>query len=253
MSKPVLLIRADNNELDAQALAELAIETLIDPYLTISIASDSAPAGELLATLLASAHSAPRQSWLIATSVNAINYWAKIIGRELLQQSIAAHPALKFAAIGEATAQVLREFGAQTVLLPGSADSQTLAQLLLTQEKSGVAIIPAGNIAMRNLPTTLLGAGWKISSGIVYETAQVKIAPASVKLIEENAIAAIVFRSPSAVRALTHFIPSPSTPLICAGQTTARALAAVGLLASAISSTPSSSQIAVTVANLLGR
>ena len=101
MSKPVLLIRADNNELDAQALAELAIETLIDPYLTISIASDSAPAGELLATLLASAHSAPRQSWLIATSVNAINYWAKIIGRELLQQSIAAHPALKFAAIGE--------------------------------------------------------------------------------------------------------------------------------------------------------
>lgn len=249
MSKPVLLIRASDNDADADALAELGIDSLIDPYLKISVSDDAAAARDLLSLLASGAG----PLWLIATSVNAIRYWAQLVGADLLRKNIASRSDLSFAAIGNKTAEILRQYGAQDISVPPEAHSQALVDLLISEYSPGHALIPRGDLAMRNLPTSLLASGWQISTATVYVTQTVVREPHSIQLVRNQEISAILLRSPSAVRALAHFLPSPEVPLVCAGMTTARAAQAQGLRVTAISASPTPSDIAVTIRTLLGR
>ena len=84
MSKPVLLIRAYDNDEDADALTKLGIDSLIDPYLKISISNNAVAARDLLSLLV----SGVGPLWLIATSVNAIRYWAQLVGEDLLRKTL---------------------------------------------------------------------------------------------------------------------------------------------------------------------
>jgi len=247
VAKPVLLIRGDNNEGDVQALARLGIDSIVDPYIEITIADDPTSGMELLKKL----ESAKAPLWLIATSVNAIEYWARIVGEDRLRSAIASRPDLQFAAIGEATADVLRTFGAGQVFLPSDATGQSLADELATAFPMGHALVPGGNLAMKTLPSGLLTAGWEVSTAFVYTTSPIAKEPESARLVREKAVSAILFRSPSAVRALTHFLPNPGVPLVCAGMTTAQALEAQGLKADALSPKPSADVVASTIYSLL--
>ena len=95
-AKPVLLIRADGNQDDAQALADLGIETVIDPYIRIDRAPDAADAQRLLAEL-----ALPGSKWLIATSVNAIRCFAELVGADVLRKAGAQADHLGRVADGE--------------------------------------------------------------------------------------------------------------------------------------------------------
>ena len=249
MSKPVLLIRAYDNDEDVNALTKLGIDSLIDPYLKISISNNAVAARDLLSLLV----SGVGPLWLIATSVNAIRYWAQLVGEDLLRKNIASRSDLNFAAIGNKSAEILRQYGAQEISVPSEAHSLALANLLISGDLPGHALIPGGNLAMQNLPTSLLASGWQVSTATVYLTQAVEREPHSTQLIRDQEISAILFRSPSAVRALTHFVPAPKVPLVCAGATTARAVAAQGLSVAAISASPASCDIAVTIQTLLER
>jgi len=249
MSKPVLLIRAHGNEEDAQALADIGVRSLIDPYLQISAADDAEQAKTLLSLLTSS----PDPLWLIATSTNAIDYWAQLIGEELLRQSIVYRKNLQFAAIGERTSDTLRQYGARQILVPTEATSLALANLLISEHPRGYALIPGGNLAMKDLPTSLSTVGWHPTSAVVYTTKTVMQVPVSAQLLRDQEIAAVLLRSPSAVRALTHFVSSPKIPLVCAGETTARAVEAQGLTVAAISSGPTPRAVADTLRELLER
>src|SRR5674476_930750 len=105
MSKPVLLIRAHGNEADADELAKLVLDSLIDPYLQITVSADVYEAQRLLSLL----ESSPGPLWLIATSVNAIGYWAELVGEDLLRKGITSRRDLNFAAVGNKTAEILHE------------------------------------------------------------------------------------------------------------------------------------------------
>jgi uroporphyrinogen-III synthase len=249
MHKPVLLIRAHGNDEDADALAKLGISSLIDPYLELSIANDAQDAQGLLSILAAS----PGPIWLVATSINAIRYWAELVGEDLLRKSIASRADLNFAAIGDKTSEILRKFGAKEIVMPSQANSLALSEMLISGQFPGHALIPGGNLAMQNLPASLMDSGWQISTAVVYVTKRVEHQPTSTKLVQNQEISAILLRSPSAVNALTHFVPSPRIPLVCAGVTTARAIEAQGLAVAAISAGPTPSEIAATVRTLLER
>lgn len=247
MIKPVLLIRSSNNEVDEAALAKLGIPSLIDPYIEIKVANHPVEGEALLSLLESSDHPV----WLLATSTNALKFLARIVGEDRLRAAIAGRADVGFAAVGETTANALRSFGARDVLIPNEATAKSLADALVSTSTIGHALVPGGNLAMKSLPSTLTSAGWQVSTAVVYTTSPVEKEPKSAHLIREGEIGAILFRSPSAVRALTHFLPNPAIPLICAGATTAQALQDQGLVAAAICQKPSAEVVASTIYSLL--
>ena len=245
-NKPVLLIRADGNQDDALALAELGIESVIDPYIRIDKAHDNADAHLLLAAL-----SAEGPKWLLATSVNAIRCFAELVGAENLRDAIAHATDLRFAAVGARTAESLRELGADEVLTPALSDSAALAEQLAGFGDGQTAIIPSGLLAMKTLPNRLEAAGWRLIQGVVYTTVTVEQDPPSVATARAGEFAAVIFRSPSAARAFLSFVPEPSMPLVAAGFTTAKVIEDAGLPVASIPSNPTPKSVAAAVKSLL--
>lgn len=247
MVKPVLLIRGESNEVDAAALLKMGIPSLIDPYIEIKVANDPTE-GEHLLTLL---ESSDHPVWLLATSANALKFWSRIVGEDRLRAAIATRTNVRFAAVGESTADALRKMGAKEVFIPNEATGKSLAEALVGISPSDHALVPGGDLAMQSLPSTLISAGWQVSTAVVYVTSPVEEEPNSAHLIRESEVSAILFRSPSAVRALTHFVPHPTIPLVCAGATTAQALEGQGLKVAAISPKPSAQVVASTIYSIL--
>ena len=247
MVKPVLLIRSDNNEADQEALTKLGIPSVIDPYIEVAVASDPSTGEELLKKLKDS----DGPLWLIVTSTNALKFWAKIVGEDRLRAVIANRINLKFAAVGAATEKALRTFGAEDIFIPDESTGKSLADGLIAANPVGHALIPGGNLAMKTLPSILISSGWKVSTAVVYTTSPIENEPKSARLVRENEVGAILFRSPSAVRALTSFVANPDIPLVCAGATTAKAVEAQGLKVAALSPKPSPEVVASTIYSLL--
>jgi len=246
MDKPVLLIRSAGNEDDAAALAEVNISSIIDPYLSITCAKDTKPAEILLEKIL----TLPSPVWLVATSINAIERWAEIVTSERLRSAISNRDDLKFAAIGEKTASVLEKYGAKNVLLPEKANVESLIESLNLHERANI-ILPSGNIAMKNLPSFFSNNGWTVHREVVYQTDIVLSKPKSSKMIEDSQIAAVIFRSPSSVRAFFQFNKGVVLPFICAGETTASELKNLGFACDLISEDPTPASVAKAVQQVL--
>ena len=247
MVKPVLLIRSENNDVDSTALEKLGIPSFIDPYVGITAASDKSTGLNLMELL----RSSQQRLWVIATSRNSIRYWADLVGVAHFRAELKGHAHLKFAAIGEATAQVLRDYGAQEVFLPSDSNAEILAQELAVHDRQSHALIPGGNLALPNLAAILRSSGWSVHTAQVYMTSRVSREPKSADLLRDSAFSAVLLRSPSAVEALTHFVPKPPVPLVCAGSTTASAVQAHGLHVDAISAKPSPEAVADAIHSLI--
>ncbi|WP_296632338.1 uroporphyrinogen-III synthase [Rhodoluna sp.] len=238
MTKPVLLIRADANEPDAEALKALGLGSVIDPYINIAKATSATDA----VTLLAAINNATHNTWMVATSANAMRCLAELVGEANLRAAM-KNPNLRFAAVGERTAKALVQLGAQMVAAPEQADSQSLAQLLV-ELTPGTAIIPSGQLALKELPAALTSAGWQIISGVVYTTVTVPTEPTTAAAARAGEFSAVVFRSPSAARAFLQFVPQPAMPLIAAGFTTAKVLEDWGLQAISVALNPTPAAVA---------
>ncbi len=262
---PVLLIRSEGNENDAASLASHGLGVVSDPYVQISPVSGG-DASRLVA-LLAGGDG----SWLVATSPMTVPSLIAALGEEPLRAAVAQGMAmgLRAAATGQRTADSLLALGFDEVVVPqqssaqglvdaltGGGDSASTADVPLPDVSAGPgrprAIFPRGNLALRTLPEGLRAKGWEVEEEVVYVTASVDAPPISVELIRRREVAAIVLRSPSAVRALVSFIrPGEGLPIICAGETTAAAAREAGLVVTAVSSSPSSAAVAATIAEVL--
>ena len=238
-TKPILLIRANGNELDASALNELGIPTDIDPFFSIVPNPDRSPAFELLGATL----NAVTPTWIIATSINAISTWSQIVGSEKLKAAF-TNPYLSFAAIGESTKNRLAELGGANILIGASMNSQSLLESLKSLPAT-TAIVPSGNLAMDTLPVGLETAGWKIIRGEVYQNSVVTKVPTSTTRIHNGEFSALLLRSPSAARAFVHFLPQCNIPVICGGPTTALECERLGLNIALIAPEPTSIQLAL--------
>jgi uroporphyrinogen decarboxylase len=258
MTAPILLIRAFDNEEDAAALASVGLETVIDPYLTIQPVPGQAgldAAGRLLAKL----GLLQRGDWLIATSLNGLRSWGTLAW-ELTRKSAVADAmaearqrGVRFAAIGAATAAKFAEFGIHDVFVPSEPYGEALGQQLVAEAAPEAAtigrpiraLVPAGNLAMKTLYQGLAAAGWQVASEVVYETAIVPSKPASAARVAAGEFSAVLLRSPSAARALVHWVTEgadvlpeglANLPAVCGGRTTAQVAESLGLRVAAIAS-----------------
>ena len=251
-TKPVLLVRAHNNEGDAAALAELGIQSVIDPYLNIVALPDDTGAKHLLGELTTRGEG----DWVIATSANALKFWGELVSGSALATALAAaaNRGVQFAAVGEASARMYANFGIHRVFVPTKPYGVDLAAELAALGGPGsTAVMPCGNLAMPTVTAALDAAGWNLFSEVVYETSTVAVRPASADGLaakgpgatdEAPAFSAIFLRSPSAARAVVEHAGVTSVPVICGGTTTAATARELGLNVARVLDAPSSTAAA---------
>lgn len=246
----VLLVRAEGNHDDAGALAALGIDAIEDPYVRIAPVEDPFQAHLMVDRLR---DHASEGTWFLATSPMTMPALVALVGEPVLREAIssAVERGVRAGATGERTARTLRELGFRDVLVPPVASAAGLVEELADRPGS-TAYFPCGNLALPALPDGIRRLGWGLVQVVVYETSTVGAEPASVQRLREGGISAIVLRSPSAARALVHFI-TPPVPVICAGQTTATAARELGLDVVAVASSPSAADVASAVAEVIGQ
>ena len=242
-AKPVLLVRAHNNDGDAAALTSLGLQSVIDPYLNIGASADASGATRLtneLANLDAG-------DWVIATSANALKFWGELAGIAELTAALAAAATrgVQFAAVGEASARMYANFGIHRVFVPIKPYGVELAAELAALGGPGSnAVMPCGNLAMPTVTAALGAAGWNMISEVVYETSTVDVRPASADGLSVGAFSALFLRSPSAARAVVEHAGVTSVPVICGGTTTAATARELGLNVARVLDAPSSAAAA---------
>lgn len=241
---PVLLVRANDNEADEKALAAAGLGSISDSYLNMSTSLSRSNADVLLSKL------GEGVDWLVVTSQVAMPSWASLVGRDRLAGAIAdaKSKGMRIAAVGSKTAESIRDLGASIDLIPVLPSAAGLLAEL--PRKAGTLVFPHGSIAMRALPDGLVSRGWSITEGVVYETSVVRQQPISTALLRGGDISAIIFRSPSAARAVAQHLGMKTTiPVIVSGPTTAEAARALGFNVVAIANSPSASDVAAAVSS----
>lgn len=216
----VLFIRPNRNANDAAEFEDQGFETLIDPYLEISRFENPKGALRMLEALRAS-----KSKWFVNSSVNGFEHFIAQLpvgSFESIDEST-----IRFAAIGETTRQQLLDYGIKEVLVSSEVTGLSLAEKMLEIERAPV-VIPAGTLAMRQIPDQFSSAELEVISETVYQTQPVEKIPDSASLVASGEVAAVVFRSPSAVRAFLQFNPNPKIRFICLGPTTAKQLEMLG-------------------------
>ena len=240
---PVLLVRANDNEADQEALAALGLGSISDSYLNMSTSLSRSNADVLLAKMDEGV------DWLIVTSQIAMPSWAALVGRDRLVAALAQAKAngMRVAVVGSKTAESLRDLGASIDLTPVLQSAAGLLGEL--PRRAGSVVFPHGSIAMRALPEGLVKRGWNVTEGVVYETSVVRPEPISTTLLRNDDISAIILRSPSAARAVAqHLGQRTSIPVVVSGPTTAEAASALGFNVAQIAVSPSAADVAQAVA-----
>lgn len=243
---PVLLVRANDNEADRDALAALGLGSITDSYLNMSTSLSRSNADTLLSKM------AEGVDWLVVTSQIAMPSWASLVGRDRLVSVLAEAQSkgMRVAAIGAKTAESLHALGASIDLMPQLPSAAGLLAELPT--KAGTLVFPHGSIAMRALPEGLASRGWSITEGVVYETSVVRPEPISTSLLRSGDISAIILRSPSAARAVAqHLGTRTSIPVIVSGPTTADAARSLGFNVASIASSPAAVEMARAVSEAI--
>ena len=190
------------------------------------------------------------EQWVIVTSRNAVNYWNQLIAPQSLHQFFEDNQRINFAAIGSGSAQALEFAGATEVLVPAEQSSRGLLDLLDTYRPS-TAILPQGNLARSVLSEGLRGKGWQVHTGVVYLNSPVKVTPVAAGGILQGDFSLIILRSPSAARALAHFLPNSILPVICGDSYTAESAAELSLNIMGVADDPSPESISNLVARVL--
>ena len=241
--RPVLLIRDSGNERDAKALGALGIPTASESFIKIT-------PGEKNVALQLLNLAREVEGWVIVTSRNGLNYWNTLVDPNSLADVFSNNPKLNFAAVGTGSAEALRSVGAPEVLVPLQESSEALLNLLSTFPAS-TAIMPTGNLARNTVSEGLRSKGWTVHTGVVYVNSPTASVPTAVTGIERSEFSAVVLRSPSAARALAHFLLSSSVPVICGDTSTAATARELALNVVAVANNPSPESIATLVARTL--
>lgn len=177
-----------------------------------------------------------RYQWIAFTSVNAV----KAIRERFEQRGLdARHLAgLKIAAIGDSTAEALREFGVRADLVPLPEQQSSAGLLEVWPERDeeldpiGRVFLPRADIATEKLVAGLNDLGWEVDDITAYRT--VRAAPPAAEIreaIKTGGFDAVVFTSSSTVRNLVGIAGKPhaSTVIAAIGPETAATATEHGL------------------------
>ena len=185
-AKAVVVTRAEssNGPLSSQ-LRDLGLDVLLWPAVSVAVA-ETGPLEEALRSI-------SEFDWIVFASRYAV---------AAVTERMAAAPAdVRVAAVGQATAQVLRQRGWRVDLLPEDANAAALVAAFATRPMTGQKVLfPASSRALPTIAAGLTQLGAKVVQVEAYRTE-----PASLDVeecrswIAREAIGVVTFASPSAV------------------------------------------------------
>lgn len=132
------------------------------------------------------------------TSVNGVTFFFE----RALQLNIDPRKSTKasWAAVGQATAQVLQTFGIKVDLRPSETSGVGLSRALETRLLPGSRILlPRAELADNELPTALRAAGYRVQTLVVYRTVPPRELALALDEVFANGVDAAIFTSPSTV------------------------------------------------------
>jgi uroporphyrinogen-III synthase len=215
---PVVVTRAEASDgpLSAQ-LRSLGLEVLLWPAVEVTAADTTA--------LDAALQKLADFDWIVFASRNAVS---AVISR------VPAPPErLKVAAVGRATAQVLRQRGWNVELVPDEANAGALVSAFAPLARKGMKVLfPASSRALPMIMKGLTELGAEVTQVEAYRTEPASLDVAGCRSwIEREAIGAVTFASPSAVIELERALGKvdferllKSAAAVAIGPTTAREL-----------------------------
>ena len=219
---PVVVTRAEaaDGPLSTQ-LRQLGLTVLLWPA-THTNAADSNALDEALRQVR-------KFDWMVFASRHAV---AAVLRRLAVQPGN-----LRVAAVGQATAQVLRQRGWRVDVVPDDAEAGALVTALAPQLSAGARVLyPASSRALPTISKGLAQLGAQVTQVEAYRTEPAALDVAECrKWIERDAVGAVTFASPSAVIELAQALGKADLDRLLAharaiaiGPTTARALAERG-------------------------
>ncbi len=191
---------------------------------------------------------------VVATSVNAATAILGALGRT------GSEPAsYRWAAVGDATAAVLREAGVADVFVPTVADGATLAAEMPLSPGDRV-LLPRADIADHTLPAALRGRGAGVGEVVAYVTAEAPEAsrPMLAAALDDGHPDVLVLTSGSTVRGLLALASGGAhacllaTPVVAVGAQTAAAAREAGFRQVLVAPAPDADSLAAFTAAALG-
>jgi uroporphyrinogen-III synthase len=218
----VVVTRAesDNGPLSSE-LRDLGLQVLLWPAVSVA-AAESGSLDEALRAI-------NEFDWIVFASRYAV---------AAVTERVAAAPAdLRVAAVGQATAQVLRQRGWPVDILPEDANAAALVSVFATKPISGMKVLfPASSRALPTIAAGLTQLGAQVVQVEAYRTEPAALDVGACRsVIERGGIGAVTFASPSAVIELERSLGRDSfdrllegAKAVAIGPTTARELVARG-------------------------
>lgn len=223
--KPVVVTRAESSDGPlSRELRSLGLRALLWPAVSVS----TPDLGPLSAALTA----IKSFGWIVFASRNAV---AAVL--ELLP---AAPAGVRIAAVGKATAQVLRQRGWPVELVPDEGNAAALVAAFAARWRpadAGVKILyPASSRALPSIAQGLTQLGAQVTQVEAYRTEAAALDVADCRAwIARDGVGAVTFASPSAVTELARALGDEqferlltSATAVAIGRTTARELSARG-------------------------
>lgn len=220
--RPVVVTRAEaqNGPLSTH-LRQLGLTVLLWPALRTASADPDALEREL--------QRVREFSWIVFASRHAV---AAVIRR------LPIHPeGVRVAAVGQATAQVLRQRGWRVDVVPDQAEAGALVSALAPELQAGTRVLyPASSRALPTIAKGLAQLGVEVTQVEAYRTEPAGLDISQCRQwIDRDGVGAVTFASPSAVIELEQALGKThldrllsSAAAIAIGPTTARALAQRG-------------------------
>jgi uroporphyrinogen III methyltransferase / synthase len=182
-----------------------------------------------------------RYSWIAFTSVNAV----KAVREKLEEYGLDARAlaGVRLAAVGDATAQALREFGVHPDLVPSGQQSSEglLADWDPCDDPVDRVFLPRADIATETLVAGLKELGWQVDDVTAYRTVRAAPPPAATReALKGGGFDAVLFTSSSTVRNLVGIAGKPhdTTVLACIGPQTSETAVEHGLRVDVLAAKP---------------
>ncbi|GAA4514779.1 MULTISPECIES: bifunctional uroporphyrinogen-III C-methyltransferase/uroporphyrinogen-III synthase [Nonomuraea] len=195
-----------------------------------------------------------RYEWVAFTSANAV----KAVREKFEEYGLDARAfaGLKVAAVGDATARALIEFGVRPDLLPsGEQSSEGLVDEWPPYDSMldpiNRVLLPRADISTDTLVAGLTELGWECDDVTAYRTVRAAPPPAPIReAIKGGGFDAVLFTSSSTVRNLVGIAGKPHNVTIIAviGPQTAKTAEEFGLRVDVMASKPSASALATALA-----
>ncbi len=158
--------------------------------------------------------------WAAFTSGSAVD--AVLARAQALSLSPAVPADTRVAAVGSATAAVLRRQGLPVDLVPAAAGSAAaLAAIWPHPRGDQTVLLPRSDLAAAVLPQALSALGYRVSTVVAYRTVITPPPTPTAAELAAGSFDAVLFTSPSTVRALAAVHMPESTVRCAIGESTA--------------------------------